>query len=304
MFLSEKSNEFVRTDLACENDAMSKVGAGGGKYKEEISDEGFLLIRAAIESKEEAKKAGKPQGNYLTVVSGKIAELGEGEAAALSRCLARELRDFVCRACEKSDANELCVLIAGLGNSRMTPDAIGPEAVARMTVTNHISYIDPQFFESLGCSRVCAVVPGVLGDTGIESVDLIKGAIKGSGADAAVIIDALASRSAERLASTFQMSDSGITPGAGVGNRRSEISRRTLGVPVIALGVPTVIDAATLVFDALEKFGKSADESALALLREQKNFFVAPKESDEITRRAACIIADAVDIAFGIKREP
>ncbi len=300
MFISEENIEFIRTDLACECAAMS--GLGDEKYQEEISGEGFRLIRAAVESKEDAEKTGKPQGRYLTVICGKIAELDDSEAEALSRCLARELRGFVHNACEKRDEKKLCVLIAGLGNSKMTPDAIGPEAVSRMTVTNHISYIDPPFFESLGCSRVCAVVPGVLGDTGIESVDLIKGAIRGAGADAAVIIDALASRSAERLAATFQMSDSGITPGAGVGNRRSEISQKTLGIPVIALGVPTVIDSATLVFDALGEAAKSADESTLSLLREQKNFFVAPKESDEITRRAACIIADAVDIAFGIKR--
>ena len=296
------SMEFIRTDLACECTAMSKESLGEEKYKEEKSREGFLLIRAEIASDEEAKKAGKAQGHYLTVICGKLAELSDSEAGALSRCIARELRAFVKNACKTNDEKELCVLIAGLGNSKMTPDAIGPEAVSRMTVTNHISHIDPPFFESLDCSRVCAVVPGVLGDTGIESVELIKGAINGAGADVAVVIDALASRSTERLASTVQMSDSGITPGAGVGNRRNEISKRTLGIPVIALGVPTVIDSSTLVFDALGEAAEGASESTLSLLREQKNFFVAPKESDEITRRAACIIADAVDIAFGIKR--
>ena len=297
----ESNVEFVRSDLACECAAISKSVLGDEKYIEEISREGFELIRAEIRSSEDSKKTGKPQGRYLTVLCGNLAELCDSEAEALSRCVARELRGLVLGACKKRDEKDLCVLIAGLGNAKMTPDAIGPETVSRLTATNHLSYIDPALFRSLGCARLCAVSPGVLGDTGIESAELIRGAIKGADADVLIVVDALASRSAQRLASTVQISDSGITPGAGVGNKRSEISQRTLGVPVIALGIPTVIDCTTLVFDALGELGHNADEKCAELLRKQKNFFVAPKESDEITRRAACIIADAVDIAFGIK---
>ena len=298
--LFEIGTEFIRSDLACECAAISRENLGEKGYREQTSEEGFELIKAEIKTAADEEKTGKPRGRYLTVLCGKISELDDIEAKALSRCIAREIREFVRFACKRADEKQLCVLIAGLGNAKMTPDAIGPEAVSRLTATNHIASIDPELFDSLGCARLCAFSPGVLGDTGIESVELIRGAAKGAGADVAVVIDALASRSSERLAATVQISDSGITPGAGVGNRRSEISERTLGIPVIALGIPTVIDCATIVFDALGE--REVDENTLALLRGQKSFFVAPKECDEITRRAACVIADAIDTAFGIKR--
>ena len=293
---------YVRTDLACESIDTSRTLPEGVEYKAERCGE-IDIIRMKISSPSEADRMGKPQGSYLTFECGNIAQLDDVQAKAFSRLLSDELWKMTAQLVGEKKGGELCVLIAGLGNAKMTPDAIGPEVLSRLTVTNHIFTLDRELFESLGCCRLCSVATGVLGDTGIESLELIRGAVASVKPDLVVAVDALASRAKERLAATVQMSDTGIRPGAGVGNRRSEISRETLGVPVIALGVPTVIDTATLVFDALELAGVSVGDgdSLASMLEEGRGFFVAPKECDAITQRVACLLADAIDLAFGIK---
>ena len=141
--------------------------------------------------------------------------------------------------------------------------------------------------------------PGVLGQTGIETVELIRGAVENAGPDVVLAIDALAARSCERLAATVQLSDNGINPGSGIGNHRKAICRETVGVPVIALGVPTVVNSATLVYDALRQAGIEEIRPELRqVLENGRSFFVSPKESDVITDRISDLIADAVDMAF------
>jgi GPR endopeptidase len=146
-------------------------------------------------------------------------------------------------------------LVVGLGNSEITPDAIGPFSVRKLNVTRHLRGIDEKLYDTIGRCEISALFPGVLGQTGIETVELIRGAAENAHPDVVLVIDALAARSCDRLAATVQLSDSGINPGSGIGNHRKAICRETVGVPVIALGVPTVVNSATLVYDALHKAG-------------------------------------------------
>ncbi len=296
-------NKYIRTDLACESiDASKKLPEGVRCSEENIGS--FKILKMEIDSDEEAKRIGKGKGEYMTFICKKMTELDDGEAFELSSLIASELVKMAAKNCKSKPDGELCVLVAGLGNAKMTPDAIGTGAVSRITATAHLADLAPEAFRSLDCCRLCAIAPGVLGDTGIESLELIRGAANAVHPDIIVAVDALAARSADRLAATVQMSDSGISPGSGVGNRRSEISRKTLGVPVIAIGVPTVVDSATLVLDALECADISTEDTRLhEILNTGRSYFVAPRDSDLITERASCLLADAVDMAFGINRD-
>jgi len=297
-----ESKNYIRTDLACESIEIGKKLPHGVEYSEE--DHGTIkVIRMKIESAEAAARIGKSCGEYLTFDCGNMTELDDGDAHRLSRLLAIELIKMAEKICKKRVDSDFCILAAGLGNADMTPDAIGPEATSKITATGHIERLDPRLFSSLGSCRFYSVTPGVLGDTGIEAAELIRGAAERISPDLVVVLDALAARSLDRLASTVQMADSGINPGSGVGNKRSEISRKTLGVPVISIGVPTVVDSATLVCDMLDRAGIRLEKDELErALATAKSCFVAPRDSDMIKDRASCILADALDMAFGINR--
>ena len=183
----------------------------------------------------------------------------------------------------------------------MTPDAVGPGTVARLNATSHLKKADPELFGRLGCSRLSAVAPGVLGQTGIETSELVRGAVESAHPDVVIAIDALAAGSCGRLFSTVQLSDSGIFPGSGIGNRRSELSLSSLGVPVIALGVPTVVDSSTLVLDALERAGfHDIPEKLTSVLESGKSYFVAPKECDMLIKSLCRLFASAINREFGV----
>ena len=284
--------KYIRTDLACEL-------RGGGlkgeqKVSENVGEDGFRVIKTDADG----------QGSCVTVICGNVGELDDEEASCLALCVARELGALVKSAARKKRGVDFRVLVAGLGNASMTADAIGPSVTSRVTVTGHLAHLDPELFEGIGCCRIYAVTPGVLGETGMEALELIRGAADAVLPDLVVAVDALAARSVERLSSTVQMSTAGILPGSGIGNRRSEISENTLGVPVISMGIPTVVDSSTLVYDALKSAGAPEPEGELAeLLERGRGFFVSPKDSDVINRRAACILANAIDLTFGINRD-
>ena len=261
--------EYTRTDLACES--CTEGIAAEIRSREDEAD-GFRLTRLTIPRGEWEKRIGKPAGNYITVMCGKSAE----------------------------EKKHLRVLMIGLGNPDITPDAVGPETVRRITVTRPFSAYDRSLFESLECAEVSAFAPGVFGQTGLESVDLVGGAVKQTDPDLIVAIDALAARSCERLAATVQLSDCGISPGSGIGNCRRAIDRRATGVPVLSVGVPTVVDSATLVYDALEQAGiREPDASLKQVLENGRRFYVSPKESDRITGCVSKVLASALNEAFG-----
>lgn len=288
-----------RTDLACEF-IKSNVRPDAADMSRTEYENGITVERIDI-SEDTARVIGRPAGRYVTFNSGKLWELDGYVIEEISKLLSEELVSFAEKTTGKKLSGDFSVLVVGLGNEKMTPDAIGPGTVSRITATRHLSDAAPEMFKKLECCRVSAVSPGVLGQTGIETVELVKGAVIGASPDIVIAIDALAARSCDRLASTVQISDCGISPGSGVGNRRFALSKETLGVPVIALGVPTVVDSSTLVRDILSMSGSESVSKELEnALENGKSFFVAPKECDEIVRCVCRLIASGIDRAFGI----
>ena len=288
-----------RTDLAVESFPGGKGLPREAEYSAENT--GSFTIERMKLSKESGKAFGKPAGNYTTISFGKISELSDPEFSSLGGLISSELALYTKRAAGKSPGKELGVLVAGLGNSGMTPDAVGPGTVARLNATSHLKKADPELFGRLECSRLSAVAPGVLGQTGIETSELVRGAVESVHPDVVIAIDALAAGSCGRLFSTVQLSDSGIFPGSGIGNRRSELSLSSLGVPVIALGVPTVVDSSTLVLDALERAGfHDIPENLTSVLESGKSYFVAPKECDMLIKSLCRLFASAINREFGV----
>lgn len=284
--------EFIRTDLASEaREAANIENIRGITYKEtQMYD--IPVNDMKITTEEGSAIIGKPVGRYVTVECGKVWLMGEDE------------KDKVCSAVvdcitELVPKGPKTVLVIGLGNRDITPDALGPKTLDGLIVTRHVKEHDKDLFNKIGQEEIAAISPGVVGQTGIETLELIRGAVERVRPDVVIAIDALAARSVERLATTVQLSDTGISPGSGIGNRRKEINRTTLGVPVIALGVPTVVDSSTLVYDALSKAGiESIDTSLTQVLENGRSFFVSLKESDVAVAETAKLLSSALNRAF------
>lgn len=291
-------NDLTRSDLACEIAESGNSLCRGAEWKtREIA--GFSISELVISTKEAADHLGKPCGRYLTVECGRIDHLSASERRALSHLLAGELRGTVQRLTHKGVDSNLSVFVAGLGNADLTPDAIGPQTVRRLTATRHLRHYEKELYRVAGCSELSALSPGVLGQTGIETSELLRGAVNATHPDVMIVIDALTARSCDRLCATVQLSDTGIEPGSGVGNYRRAITYKSMGIPVIALGVPTVVNSATLVWDALQEAGIDGRDPRLQrVLENGKSFFVSPKESDLICESVAQLFAQAIGLAF------
>ena len=291
-------NDVTRSDLACEIAANGREICAGAEWKiREVA--GFSISELIVITKEAAQTIGKPCGRYLTVECGRIDRLSDGDHRALAHLLAGELRGTVQRLTHKLVNSNLSVFVAGLGNADLTPDSIGPQTMHRLTATRHLRQYEKEIYRSSGCSSLSALAPGVLGQTGIETSELLLGAVNATHPDAMIVIDALAARSCDRLCATIQLSDAGIEPGSGIGNHRREITYKSMGVPVIALGVPTVVNSATLVWDALREAGMEEDDLRLQKVLERgKNFYVSLKESDLICEKVAQLFARAIGLAF------
>ena len=288
----------IRTDLACEMlEKKQTKQTGAGVRTEEHN--GGKITRLHLKNEDVAKECGKPCGKYLTIDCGRLHLLPRRSQMATERLLARELRAMSMQATGKTIDDSFCVLVAGLGNASLTADAIGPATVAQLTATRHLREEEVGVYRSLKCSALAAFSPGVLGQTGIETQEIIKGVVRAVQPDLLIAVDALAARSCARLSSTVQLCDTGISPGSGVGNHRSELSKKTLGVPVIAMGVPTVVHSATLVYDALFEAGiEEIDHRLKSILEDQNGFFVSPKESDLITESFARLLSNAIGEVF------
>lgn len=279
----------LRTDLALESIYTHK-GGGIKEETENISGE-IKVTRIEISTEEASKNVGKPIGKYLTIENKEPASEIE-EMQKLSTALKDELKKIIPKTAKK-------FLICGLGNRNITPDALGPCVTDNLMITNHIiEHLDNDF------SAVSAIAPGVMGITGIETVDIIKGITDFHKPDVVIAIDALCALNTKRMFNTVQITDSGINPGAGVGNRRDGLNKKTLGVPVIAVGVPTVVDADTIVYDAVHGFfeknnGLSDGEKIInAIISETKSLFVSPKDIDMLIEKSAKIIADGINLAL------
>ena len=290
--------EYSRSDLACEA-AGSGAWETRGVERREEREEGCRLERLTVRDEEGARALGKPRGCYVTLHSRPLWKLGGEEYDRMTAILARELR----RLClpREGISEGFGVLVAGLGNAEITADAIGPKTVHRLTVTRHLHEHDRRVCRLLGRCQLSAIAPGVLGQTGMEAADLIRGAVQAVRPHVVLAIDALAARATERLASTVQLSDTGIAPGSGIGNRRRAIDRESVGAPVVSLGVPTVVDSATLIYDALRQAGiEEPDDRLRRVLENHRRFYVSPKESDLITSRTAALLTDAIEQAFSL----
>ena len=289
---------YTRTDLAEEClQGRAKTISGVEQRERQVGSVRVLDVR--VKTAAAAKEIGKPMGRYVTLECGRIDRLTADASESMARLIAGELRGMTEAICGRKPDASLEVLVIGLGNAELTADAIGPDTVRRLTATRHLRSFEAALFHSLGCSSVSLLAPGVLGQTGIEVQELLKGAVERVKPHLVVVLDALAARDCDRLAATVQISDTGIVPGSGVGNRRSALNRETLGVPVLSLGVPTVVDSATLVYDALCKAGiGEIPESLRAVLENGRSFFVSLKESDQVTEKIAELLARAIGLAF------
>lgn len=304
-----------RTDLASERrDIYQKANnvegqINGVESEQEEIDEKLRVERVKITNEEGEKAIGKPVGTYVTVdIKGlKIAQEEELEKAAT--VVSRELGKIIDNHIDKQGE----ILVVGLGNIYVTPDSLGPKVINDIEVTRHIINYLPQYVEK-GTRMVSAISPGVLGTTGIETVEILKGIVDNINPKLLIVIDALASRSIERISSTVQISDTGIVPGAGVGNTRSEISKNSLGIPVVAIGIPTVVETAVLVNDSLDLFIEKLQEEAKsndylnrlkeednyeeikeALIPKEYNLIVTPKEIDELIENMTKIVATGIN---------
>ncbi|MBQ8720212.1 MAG: GPR endopeptidase [Clostridia bacterium] len=277
------------SDLACER-RRADTSIPGVEYKKEKHG-GFTWEKIRITSEEGARSIGRPIGHYDTLTTPRMDKLDAADIEDAQEELAREL-------CIILDGNGIYperLLVVGLGNRSLTPDSIGPKCAERINPTMHIMGYSREMFESLDCSEIAVCTPGVTAQSGMEAADTVRGICNNIKPDAVIAIDALASRSSERLGSTIQISDTGIFPGSGIGNRRSAINRASVGVPVIAIGVPTVIDTRVFINEEMSLIL----EREVSLRKNAEPMFVSPREANEITDCAARIIAGAINQAFG-----
>ncbi len=277
-----------RTDLALERKEYLDRHDIDGIISHKKTVDGITVDTITVTNETGERSLGKPIGTYITVETVPFTRNSDLFSPSLY-VLRDELKGLLPE--EKG-----CVLVAGLGNEEITPDALGPRCISLLFATRHIP---EDFAREIGFSSlrpVAGIVPGVLGKTGMESSEIISGIVKKIKPCAVIVIDALASRSTERLGRTVQLSDSGISPGSGVGNHRQTISEKTLGVPVIAVGVPTVVDGRTLAYDILEKSGLTEKQINKADIKD--TMMVTPKEIDALIERASRLIAMAINTAL------
>ena len=283
--------DFARTDLACEAGRPEKVKE---EYTVSLDVEGDLHVLRCTE--EDGRR-------FVTLSTSGLTFLGERGIKALRQALAGELKTMAEELLPHPLDAQTRILVAGLGNPDMTADALGPMTARGITATRHLRQWDAEMYHSLSCCEISAVAPGVLGQTGIESGEVIKGAARLVSPHLIIAVDALAARSCGRLGSTIQLSDGGIGPGTGIGNHRMAVDAPSMGCPVIGLGVPTVVDSATLVYDALTKANgaeREVSQDLQRVLEEGRSFVVSPKDCDRITEIACRVLAGAIDLAFGV----
>lgn len=306
-----------RTDLAIETREMLENEENDnldGVEVETKEEEDISITHVKILNEKGSKAMGKPIGNYITIESEKMKQNDVSCHEEIMHVAAKNIAKLA-----KIDDKSV-VLVVGLGNWNITPDALGPKVISKVLVTRHLRGSLPEEIDE-SVRSVAAISPGVMGITGIETGEIIKGIVDRLKPNLVIAIDALAARKFSRINATIQMSDTGVSPGAGVGNKRMELSEKTLGVPVLAMGVPTVVDAATLVNDTMDRMldemiaqtkkGSAFYEMLNGMDKEEKyqliteilnpyagNMFVTPKEVDAVVDRLANIIANSINIAI------
>jgi spore protease len=310
----------VRTDLALETREKfeeDNVEIKGVRLEEEIAEgDEIKIVRLIIETENGAKAMGKPKGSYVTLEAPGMSDQDEGYHREVSRHLAKILKRIL-----PQKKQPISALVVGLGNREVTPDALGPRVVDNLMITRHvIKEYGKYAYGEKEVNHISSIVPGVMAQTGMESLEILRGIIKETNPDCVIVVDALAARSTKRLNRTIQVTDTGINPGSGVGNHRHRLSEESIGVPVIAIGIPTVVDAATIVSDTMSNliaamsasdYFKSLSESLNALDDAEKQelirellapnlnaMFVTPKDIDESIKRLSFTVSEGLNLAL------
>lgn len=310
----------IQTDLALETRELVQKGLGreieGVEVEERKEfDDKIKITKVKINSIKGEAILQKPMGNYITIEADGLRDEDFKVQEQVSKILANELESLI------NVSQKSTVLVVGLGNWNVTPDSLGPKVVSKVLITRHLFEFVPEKVKDRRIRSVCAISPGVLGITGIETSEIISGIVHRIHPDLIIAIDALASRRLERISTAIQIADTGIVPGSGIGNERKGITKDTVGVPVVAIGVPMVVDAAIIANDAidllLERLKNETDRSSpLYMLLESipdedrfnlikevifpyyGNLFVTPKDIDRIVENISTVIADGINKAI------
>ena len=311
----------IRTDLALE--AKESCEAKDGQLRgvrvteQEDTEREIYTTTVVIETENGARVMGKPVGTYITIEAPNMSSPDEDYHAEISEALAVHIRALM----RTEDDKRKSVLVVGLGNREVTPDALGPGVVDNLFITRHVVKEYGKYaFGKQTVNRISSIVPGVMAQTGMETQEIIHSIVKETKPDLVVAVDALAARSTKRLNRTIQVTDTGINPGSGVGNHRHALDEKSLGVPVISIGVPTVVDAATIVNDTMynlvtaltqsqafaamgNSLEKLNDAEKYELIRELLSpnlnaMFVTPKDIDESVKRLCYTISEGLNLAF------
>ncbi len=307
----------VRTDLALETHELLMEAAEEltGITVTDESEDSIKVTSVCVKDKEAERRINKPIGTYVTLETPDLRYIDKTLYEKICKCAAKKIKNMLGKI-----PLEKPVLVVGLGNRSITSDSLGPQVLDRLMITRHLFRYAPEALTD-NLASVCAVAPGVLGVTGIETSEIIEGICKKVNPCAVICIDALAGRSVDRILKTIQICDTGIQPGAGVGNNRKELSKNTLSVPVIAVGVPTVVDAATITDDTLDciinslisenddnspffqMLKKMDDDERFRLIQKSvskamPNFLTTPKEIDILISKAAEVVANGINFAL------
>ena len=309
----------IRTDLALETQEKmqeEKVELKGVRFKEETIHKNLTVSTVVIETENGAKAMEKPKCTYITIEARDMDEEDESYHREISEQLAKVIKQLI-----GTKKEDLSVLVVGLGNRAVTPDALGPRVVDNLYITRHIIREYGNYaFGRKHVNRISSIVPGVMAQTGMETMEIVNGVVKETRPDVVIAIDALAARNTKRLNRTIQVTDTGINPGSGVGNHRHALNEKSIGVPVVAIGIPTVVDAATIVNDTMynlimamnqdrdlktigHSLGNLNEAEKYELIRELlspnlNTMFVTPKDIDESVKRLSYTISEALNIAF------
>lgn len=297
----------MRTDLALEaRESISETeselrGVSVEEYYREEED--VRVTKVTVDTKNAAKAMGKPMGIYVTMEAPAMVEPDEDYHREVSECLAEELLKLL-----PQDDREQDILVVGLGNREVTADSLGPQTVDNLFITRHV--VKEYGKAAYNCKRMnllSALEPGVMARTGMETAEIVKGVVRETQPDALIVVDALAARSTKRLNRTIQITNTGIQPGSGVGNHRNALTEESLGVPVIAIGIPTVVDSATIVMDALEKLLEGESAAMKYMSRQQppflelNNMYMTGKDIDAVIKRISFTVSEGINIAMEMR---
>ncbi len=293
----------IRTDLAVETSEKRPDGKeiSGLLVEKEKRGEDITITKVRIETQKAAKTMGKPRGTYISIEADQMMEEDSDYHREISEIFSEQLKNFLPKQYQKKK-----ILVIGLGNREVTPDALGPKVIDQLFITRHLLEEFGKYMVELEeCCSISGIVPGVMAQTGMETVEILQGIVSQTKPDIVIAVDALAARSIKRLNRTIQITDTGIIPGSGVGNYRNAITKEHLGIPVIAVGIPTVVDAATIVADFCTGLMENKqeleemEEMVRGMIPPKLNaMYVTSKDIDEAVNRLSYTISEGLNMTF------